>query len=106
DKAEETNLRFEAMKQVLSGKSRLYIHTNRAKDILRAIDFAKKHQIKFPVLVGAKESGKVTQEIKHSGIPVMLNRVNDLPSGEDDDVDAVFKLPAQLQKDSILFCLQ
>jgi imidazolonepropionase-like amidohydrolase len=102
----ETNLRFEAMKNVFSGKSRLYLHANKAKDLLKVIAFVQQHNIKLPVLVGGKEAYKLLSELKRSGIPVMLNRVNDLPTKEDDDVDIVFKLPALLQKDSILFCLQ
>jgi imidazolonepropionase-like amidohydrolase len=102
----ETNLRFEAMKKVFAGTARLYLHANSAKDILNTIAFVQQHAIKYPVLVGGKESYKVLLELKKSGIPVMLNRVNDLPAREDDDLDVVFKLPALLQKDSILFCLQ
>ncbi len=102
----ETNLRFEAMKKVFEGKSRLYIHVNKAKDILKAISFVQKYAIGYPVLVGVKEAYKVIPEIKHSKIPLMLNRVNDLPKNTDDDVDVVYTLPALLQKDSILFCLQ
>lgn len=36
----------------------------------------------------------------------MLNRVNDLPDNNDDEVDLVYRLPYLLQKDSVLFCLQ
>ena len=36
----------------------------------------------------------------------MLNRVNDLPDNNDDDVDIVYRTPYLLQKDSVLFCLQ
>ncbi len=106
DTKTETNLRFEAMKNVFAGKSRLYLHANKAKDILKLLSFVQRHNIKLPVLVGGKEAYKVLGELKQSGIPVMLNRVNDLPAKEDDDVDIVFKLPALLQQDSILFCLQ
>ncbi len=106
DTKTETNLRFEAMKNVFAGKSRLYLHANKAKDILKLLSFVKRHNIKFPVLVGGKEAYKVLGELKRSGVPLMLNRVNDLPANEDDDVDIVFKLPALLQQDSILFCLQ
>jgi len=106
DTKTETNLRFEAMKNVFAGKSRLYLHANKAKDILKLLSFVQRHNIKLPVLVGGKEAYKVLGELKRSGIPIMLNRVNDLPAKEDDDVDVVFKLPALLQQDSILFCLQ
>ncbi len=106
ESAQEVNLRFAAMKNVFAGTARLYVHANKAKDLLQFIAFVQKHQIKWPVLVGGKESYKIVRELKRSGIPVMLNRVNDLPSNEDEDVDIVYRLPAILQKDSIVFCLQ
>jgi imidazolonepropionase-like amidohydrolase len=106
DTKAEINLRFEAMKNVFAGRSRLYLHANKAKDVLKVIAFVKQHNIQLPVLVGGKEAYKILGELKRSGIPVMLNRVNDLPAKEDDDVDIMFKLPALLEKDSIMFCLQ
>jgi imidazolonepropionase-like amidohydrolase len=102
----EKNIRFDAMKGVLDGTKNLYIHTDKAKDILTAMAFSKKHNIKKPVLVGAKECYKVTKEIKKNNIPVMLVRVHDLPDKADDDIDAVYKLPSILQKEGILFTLQ
>ncbi len=102
----EKNLRFEAMRPVLNGTAVLYLHTDKAKDILRAIQFAQKFSIKKPVIVGGKESYKVTAELKKYNVPVMLNRVNDLPDNTDDNVDIMYTLPYLLQKDSVLFCLQ
>jgi len=104
-KAEEKNLRFEAMKGVFGGDKRLYVHVDKAKDILMAINFCKAYSIKNPVLVGVKEAAKVIKDIKNSNIPVMVVRVHDLPDKADDDIDAVYKLPALLQKEGILFCL-
>jgi imidazolonepropionase-like amidohydrolase len=102
----EKNIRFEAMRTVLNGQSNLYLHADNAKDIISAVNFAKKLKIKKPVIVGGKESYKITGFLKSNNIPVMLNRVNDLPDNVDDDVDIVYRLPYLLQKDSILFCLQ
>lgn len=102
----EKNLRFEAMRPVLNGEANLYIHADKAKDILSALNFAKRFLIKKPVIVGGKESYKVTAELRKYKIPVMLNRVNDLPDNTDDEVDIIYSLPYLLQKDSILFCLQ
>jgi imidazolonepropionase-like amidohydrolase len=104
-KADEKNLRFEAMRGVFSGEKRLYVHVNNAKDILSAINFCKQYEIKNPVLVGVKEGAKVLKDIKASNIPVMVVRVHDLPEKTDDDIDAIYKLPAMLQKEEILFCL-
>jgi imidazolonepropionase-like amidohydrolase len=102
----EKNIRFEAMRAVFNGSSNLYIHADKVKDILSAINFSNKFEIKKMVLVGGKESYKITNELKKNKIAVMVNRVNDLPDNSDDDVDIVYRLPYLLQKDSILFCLQ
>lgn len=103
---QENNLRYEAMRGVFDGTANLYIHTDYVKDIIGAINFVKQYKIKNPVLVGAGDAWKVIPQLKESKIPVMVNRVHDLPKLEQDDVDQPFKLPYLLQKDSILFCLQ
>jgi hypothetical protein len=102
----EKNIRFEAMRPVLSGSANLYFHADRAKDILTAINFANKHNIKKPVIVGGKDAYKITKELKKQQIPVMLNRIHDLPDRNDENVDISFSIPQMLTKDSILFCLQ
>lgn len=102
----EKNVRFEAMKGVFAGTKNLYLHTDKAKDILIALNFFKKHSIKKPVLVGAKECYKVLKDLKKSNVPVLLVRIHDLPDRADDDIDGVYKLPSMLHKEGILYCLQ
>lgn len=102
----EKNIRFEAMKKIISGESNLYIHADKAKDMLASIKFAKKFGIKKMVIVGGKESHKISLELKRNSIPVMLNRLHDLPDNTDDEVDQIYRLPYLLKKDSVLFCLQ
>lgn len=102
----ETNLRFEAMRGVFAGTSNLYLHANSAKDIILAVNFAKKFSVAKPVIVGGKDSWKITSFLKINKVPVILNRLHDLPELAEDDVDITYRTPAILQKDSILFCLQ
>jgi len=102
----ENNVRFEAMRSVFAGNQNLYLHTNSAKDIVLAVNFAKKYNIKKPVIVGGKDAWKITSFLRENKIPVMLNRIHDLPDLADDDVDITFRTPYLLLKDSILFCLQ
>lgn len=102
----ETNLRFEAMRGVFAGTNNLYLHANSAKDIMLAVNFAKKYAIAKPVIVGGKDSWKITSFLKTHKVPVMLNRLHDLPELAEDDVDITYRTPAILQKDSVLFCLQ
>jgi imidazolonepropionase-like amidohydrolase len=103
---EEKNLRFEAMKGIFTGAAKLFVHTDRVKDIIGAINFIKEYKIKSPVLVGASDASMLTAMIKENNIPVMLGRVHDLPTRSGEDVDLPFKLPGILQKAGILFCLQ
>ncbi|MBI2721243.1 MAG: amidohydrolase family protein [Bacteroidetes bacterium] len=102
----EKNIRFEAMRSVLAGNANLYFHCDKAKDIISVINFSIKQNIKKPVIVGGKESYKVTAELKKNKVPVMFNRLFDLPDNPDYNVDIVYSTPYLLQKDSILFCLQ
>jgi hypothetical protein len=102
----EKNIRFEAIRGVFNGTANLYLRAEKAKDIISAINFAKKFNIKKPVIVGGKESYKITSILKQNNIPVMLNRINDLPDNADDEIDIVYRTPYLLQKDSVLFCLQ
>ena len=102
----ETNLRFEAMRGVFSGTSNLYLHANSAKDIILAVNFSKKYNVAKPVIVGGKDSWKITSFLKSNNVPVMLNRLHDLPELNEDDVDITYRTPALLQKDSVLYCLQ
>lgn len=104
--AAEKNIRFEAMRPVFEGSANLYLHADKAKDLLGAINFAKKFRITKPVIVGGRESYKITAELRKNKVPVMLARINDLPDQVDDEVDLVYRLPYLLQKDSVLFCLQ
>jgi imidazolonepropionase-like amidohydrolase len=103
---DEKDLRFEAMRSVLNGKANLYVHTQKAKDMLSAINFSKKFSIQKMVIVGGREAFKITTELKRAKIPVMLDRMHDLPDNTDDDVDIVFSTPYLLLKDSVLFCIQ
>lgn len=102
----EKNLRFEAMKGLFDGTKNLYIHTDYVKDIISAINFSKHFNIKKMVLVGGKDSYKITKLLRENKIPVMLNRLHDLPDLPEAETDLIYKLPYLLQKDSVMFCLQ
>lgn len=102
----EKNLRFEAMKGVFDGNKNLYIRADYVKDIIGAVNFAKKYAIKKMVIVGGKDSYKVTRLLKENNIAVMINRLHDLPDLPEAETDLMYKLPYFLQKDSVLFCLQ
>jgi imidazolonepropionase-like amidohydrolase len=105
DSKEEKNLRFESMRGLFNGSQTLYIHTNTVKEIIESVTFAKENNIQRIVIVGGKESWMVTKLLKENNVAVIVSRVHDLPERAEEDVDQPFKLPAILQKEGILFCL-
>lgn len=102
----EKNLRFEAMKGIFDGSKNLYIHADYVKNIIGAVNFSKKYAIKKWVLVGGKDSYKVTKLLRENNVAVMVNRLHDLPDLPEAETDLLYKLPYLLQKDSVMFCLQ
>lgn len=104
-KRKKINLKLEAMKGLFDGSKQLFVNATKAKDIIRAIEFAKGYGVKKIVLVDATEVYHVKEYIKENSIPVILNDVHGLPSRADSDVDEAFKLPYQLYQEDILFCL-
>lgn len=105
EKAEEENLRFEAMKGIFNGTQTLFIHANNVKEIIEAVSFVKANAIKKAVIVGGRDSWMVTDLLRDNNIPVIVSRLHDLPEHPEDDVDLTYKLPYLLQKAGVMYCL-
>lgn len=98
------NLKLEALRPILAGKSRVYVRVSQAKGMVSAVNFFKKYNIK-PVLVGADEAGFITEFLKTSGISLLLEQTHRLPGRAGDAVDAPYTLPATLLAAGIPFGL-
>jgi imidazolonepropionase-like amidohydrolase len=105
-KPEEKNLRFESMKGLFSGTKTLFVHVNYVKEIEEAIHFCKEAEVKKMVIVGGTDSWMIAGLLKENNVPVMVNRLHDLPDNPESDIDLPYKLPALLQKAGVLFCLE
>ncbi len=105
-KPTQTDLRFEALKNCFTGQKRLYIHASELQQLLDVIDFVKKYEIAFPVIVGGYDSYLIPEKLIEWKIPVMLARLHELPENEGDAVDLPYRLPFLLQKAGVKFCLQ
>lgn len=103
-KHDNTNLKYEAVKNLFTKKQKLFIHCNIVKEMLVAIDFVKEFGFDV-VLVGAVDSWQVADLLKQNNIAVILNQLHDLPAMIDDDIDQPYKTPALLQKAGVLFAL-
>lgn len=101
DDPETKNLKLESMKGLFDGSKSLYIHTDRAKEIVQSIQFAMEMGVKKIVLVGGDESYYVRDFLKENNIPVILEETLRLPSRTADPVDMPFQLPNLLHKAGI-----
>ncbi|GAB3970262.1 amidohydrolase [Spirosoma terrae] len=97
-----TNLKFESMRGVFSGKQNLYVRADYSKDIIEAVKFAKSLAIPKIVIVGGEESHKVATFLKENNVPVILGELHRLPNREDEDVDMPYRQPGILQKAGVL----
>lgn len=106
EKKTEKDLRYEAMSGIFDGNKRVYFHADDIQQLLDIIEFSKKHQIKFPVIIGGYDAYLCADRIKDASIPIMLPRLHSLPMNEDDPIDLPYKLPYLLHKAGIKYCLQ
>jgi imidazolonepropionase-like amidohydrolase len=99
--SETTNLKLQSMKGLFDGTKSLYIHTDRAKEIIQSIQFAIEMNVKKIVLVGGDEAYYVKDFLKENEIPVILEETLRLPSRTADPVDMPYQLPFLLHKAGI-----
>ena len=102
----QTDLRYQALKDCFQGEKRVYIHANELQQLHDALDFIDHFGLKHAVIVGGYDSYMMLDKLKLRNIPVMLPRLHELPENEDNPVDLVYRLPSMLQDAGILFCLQ
>ena len=84
------------MKGVMNGTQKVYVQANAEREILDVIAFAKEMKMSNVVLVGGYQANKVAAQLKANNIPVILQRVQDLPAMDDHDYDLPYKLPKLL----------
>jgi len=89
-KPAETNTRFAAMAKLFKGEQKLYITANTQKDIVAAVNFAKKFNI-TPVIIGGSEAYLITDFLKQNNVPVIVKQPHTLPANIDDDVNMPYK---------------
>lgn len=95
------NLNLAAMQPVLSGAAKLFVHADRAREIISAIRFARNYGIEDVVLVGGLEALLVKDFLLMESIPVIFEQVHALPTMEWHDIDAPFKTPFLLREAGI-----
>lgn len=98
-----TNLRFQALSDVISANHPVFVHANNQKAMLDAIDWSERLGIRI-VLTGAQDSWKIAETLAQKEIPVILASTQRLPGHTDTDITQPFQTPAQLEAAGVLWC--
>ncbi|HVM23021.1 MAG TPA: amidohydrolase family protein [Sphingomicrobium sp.] len=69
-----------ALVPVLQGRQYLFVHAERASDILQVLALRQEFPSLKLVLVGASEGWTIADRIARAGVPVIASALNDLPS--------------------------
>ncbi len=101
-----TEVKFAAMCALFSGELALYIHADDVRQIQEAIHLKRAFSIPRMVIVGGSDSHLCTELLVDNSVPVMVQRLHELPRFTEDDVDLTYRLPKLLNDAGVLFCLQ
>ena len=96
------NLNLLAMQPLFNGVTKLFIHADEAKQIISAIRFARSYGIQDIVLVGGADALSVKDFLLAQNVPVIYERIHELPQREWQDVDMPFKTPFLLHDAGII----
>ncbi len=94
----DLQLDHEAMKDVFTGKKRVYLYADGAREIEDGISLLLKYGIEKIVLVGGYEAPRVATYLKRNAIPVLVSQTHRLPLMDDNDYDYTYKLPRILNE--------
>jgi imidazolonepropionase-like amidohydrolase len=94
------------MNGLQSGEKTLFVNANGEKEIIDAILFKKKNNIKNMTIVGGYYAFRVANLLKENNVSVLLKRVHDLPLLEDEDVNLPYKNAKLLVDAGVLVGLQ
>ena len=98
------DLRLEGMLPVLTGDIPVFVHANEVRQIEAVVYWAERQSVKM-VLVGGKDSWRVTQLLKDREIPVIYTQTHSTPMRRFEQYDQAFITPSQLYAAGIKFCI-
>ncbi|MBV6413601.1 MAG: Imidazolonepropionase [Xanthomonadales bacterium] len=91
----DIDARWEALRGVLDGRIRLFIHALDLQQIREALDFTERRALAF-TLVGAQDGWRAAELLAARGIPVILYPPSELPLRRHEGPDAAYANAARL----------
>ena len=96
------NLKYEAVKGLFNQSQVFFVHCNLVKEMMMAIDIANEFGFKL-VLVGGSDSWLIADILKQNNAGVILSKIHESPSSDDDAIDQPYTTAASLQKAGVVF---
>lgn len=100
----QRDLNLEALYPVLRKEKKVFIHANRADEILQAVAWAQKQNLDL-VITGGYEAWKISDKLQAGNIPVVLSDLHRLPARDEEWPDLPYKNAALLKAAGIKTCL-
>lgn len=100
------DLPYKAMSDLQNGKKQLFVNANGEKEITDAILFKQKNNIQKMTIVGGYFAHKITDLLLKNNVSVLLRRVHELPTSEDQDPNLPYKNAKILVDKGVLVGLQ
>jgi imidazolonepropionase-like amidohydrolase len=102
--ATERDRELDALVPVVKGQLTVFMQAQTARDIRRAVEFARKEKLKF-VIQGGREAAAVADLLKKENVAVILDSIVALPARQDDPYDARCTPPRDLAAAGVKFAL-
>ncbi len=100
----ETDLRFEALRDVLSGKLPVIARAHTDRDIRNVVEFCRQQQLKL-VIAGGDQAWKAADVLAKAQVPVILGPTLALPGTEDEPYDKPLSRVGELHKAGVKVAL-
>ena len=98
------DLRLDAIGAAIRGEVPVFIHAEDRRQILEAIDFAERHELRM-VLVGARDAVEILPLLRERAIPVIYGPVTRTPHRADLPDEMVFEAPGILDRGGITLAI-
>ncbi len=100
----ETDLRMEAMRDVVSGAKPIFVNASSAGQIESAVAWANRRGYRI-VLVGGSGADSVAPLLAEHNVPVIITGLHRLPGRRHYPPSQPFTLPAKLHEAGVQFCI-
>ncbi|MCA9217859.1 MAG: hypothetical protein KDB27_32540, partial [Planctomycetales bacterium] len=100
----ETDLRLEAMLDVIRGEVPIVAHADRSEQIQSAVAFAARNKIRL-IISGGYDAESCAALLRKHRVPIIVTSVYRLPARRSSPFDEAYTLPARLKKANVDFCI-